>query len=58
MMGMSAANAAVDSNAAPAAIKNLTLRIGFFLLAGEADKKGLTSENSRPDDASKTLSGT
>jgi hypothetical protein len=34
MMGMSAANAAEDSkDAAPAAIKDLTLRIGFVLLA-------------------------
>jgi hypothetical protein len=35
--GMSAASAAVDNNeAAPAAMKNLTLRIGSVLLAGEA----------------------
>src|SRR5437773_245003 len=39
MEGMSAANAADDNNvAAPAAMRNLTLRIGFVLLAGEADK--------------------
>jgi hypothetical protein len=37
---MSAANAAVDNmNAAPAANSNLTLRIGFVLLASEADRK-------------------
>src|SRR5215472_19101426 len=36
-IGRSAANAAVDNNvAAPAAIINLTLRIGIVLLAGEA----------------------
>jgi hypothetical protein len=35
--GMSAANAAVDNNdAAPAAIRDLTLRIDFVLLANEA----------------------
>jgi hypothetical protein len=57
--GMSAASAAVDNtDAAPAAIKNLTLRIGFVLLARETDKQCLTSENPRPDDATKTLSGT
>jgi hypothetical protein len=57
--GMSAASAAVDINdAAPAAMKNLTLRIGFVLLAGEADTQNLTSENPQPDDATKTLSGT
>ena len=39
-MAMYAANAAVDNKvAAPAAINDLTLRIGFVLLAGEADKK-------------------
>jgi hypothetical protein len=37
-MGMSAANAIDDnSDAAPAATTNLTLRIGFVLLASEAD---------------------
>jgi hypothetical protein len=36
-IGMSAANAAVDnSETAPAAMNDLTLRIGFVLLAGEA----------------------
>src|SRR3954454_24809615 len=36
---MSAANAPDDSrDAAPAAIRNLTLRIGFVLLSGEADE--------------------
>jgi hypothetical protein len=56
--GMSAANAAVDNNdAAPAAMRDLTLRIGSVLLAGEAEGN-LTSENSRPDDRIKTLSGT
>src|ERR1700740_3820814 len=45
IMGMSAANAAVgNSDAAPTAINNLTLRIGFVLLASEAGKDGLTSE--------------
>jgi hypothetical protein len=44
-MGMSAANAAVgNSDAAPTAMKYLTLRIGFVLLASEADKDDLTSE--------------
>src|SRR3954469_6872545 len=38
-MAMSAANAPDDSRvAAPAAIRNLTLRIGFVLLSGEADE--------------------
>jgi hypothetical protein len=59
MEGMSAANAVVDnSDAAPAAIKNLTLRIGFVLLAGEANNQSLTSKNPRPDDLIKSLSGT
>ena len=58
-IGMSAAKAAVDiSEAAPAAIKNLTLRIGFVLLAGEADKESLTSKNPRRDDRTKNLSAT
>jgi hypothetical protein len=40
MEGMSAANAVVDNiDAAPAAIRNLTLRIGSVLLAGEATGK-------------------
>ena len=40
MEGMSAASAAVDINdAAPAAMINLTLRIVFVLLAGEAQRK-------------------
>src|SRR6478752_2902729 len=38
-IGRSAANAAVDRVTAPAAIRNLTLRIGFVLLAGEATRK-------------------
>ena len=43
MIGKSAANAADDSrDAALAATRHLTLRIGFVLLAGEAD--GLTSK--------------
>src|SRR3954452_493551 len=38
-MAMSAANAPDDNrDAAPAAISNLTLRIGFVLLSGEADE--------------------
>src|SRR5882757_1085284 len=45
MMGMSAANAAEDNrDAAPAATRNLTLRIGFVLLAGEADHGSPTSK--------------
>jgi hypothetical protein len=45
MEGMSAANAADDSrDAAPAATKYLTLRIGFVLLSGEADNGGPTSK--------------
>jgi hypothetical protein len=40
---MSAANAAVDNiEAAAAANRDLTLRIGFVLLASEADRKSLT----------------
>jgi hypothetical protein len=58
-MGMSAANAIDDnSDAAPAATRHLTLRIGFVLLTGEADNGGLTSKNSRPDHAIKCLSAT
>jgi hypothetical protein len=39
MEGISAANAAVDNtDAAAAAIRDLTLRIGFVLLSGEADE--------------------
>jgi hypothetical protein len=58
MEGMSAANANVENrDAAPAATRDLTLRIGFVLLSGEADNGGLTSRNSRPDDATKYLSG-
>src|ERR1700749_2457006 len=38
-MAMSAANAPDDNrDAAPAAIRTLTLRIGFVLLSGEADE--------------------
>src|ERR1700730_6192674 len=38
-MAMSAATAPADNrDAAPAAIRNLTLRIGFVLLSGEADE--------------------
>ena len=37
-IAMSAANAACDNKvAAPAAMKDLTLRMGFVLLSGEAD---------------------
>jgi hypothetical protein len=57
MMAMSAANAIDDNrDAAPAARTDLTLRIGFVLLSGEADNGGLTSKNSRQDDATKYLS--
>ena len=52
------AKAADDNNdAAPAATRNVTQRIGFVLLSGEADNGGLTAKNSRPDDAIKCLSG-
>ena len=55
-MGKSAANAADESkDAAPAATRYLTLRIGFVLLAGEADNGGLTSRNSRLDDGTNYL---
>jgi hypothetical protein len=37
-------------------MRDLTLRIGFVLLAGEADNGGPTSKNSRPDDGTKCLS--
>src|SRR5437764_13790464 len=38
-MAMSAANAPDDNrDAAPAAIRDITLRIGFVLLSGEADE--------------------
>jgi hypothetical protein len=58
MIAMSAAYAIDDNrDAAPAATRNLTLRIGFVLLSGEADNGGLTSKNSRSDDGTKTLSG-
>jgi hypothetical protein len=45
-MAMSAANAAWDNRvAAPAATRDITLRISFVLLSGEADcEKGLTSK--------------
>jgi hypothetical protein len=56
--GMSAASAAVDiSEAAPAATKYITLRIGFVLLAVRQAIKCPTSKNPRPDDGTKTLSG-
>jgi hypothetical protein len=56
---MSAAKAIDDNiDAAPAATKNLTLRIGFVLLSGEAESGGPHIKNSRSDDASKSLSGT
>jgi glutamine amidotransferase-like uncharacterized protein len=59
MEGISAASAADDnSNAAPAAIINFTLRIGFVLLSGEANNGGPTLENSRTQDGSKCLSAT
>jgi hypothetical protein len=55
---MSAANAAWDNNvAAPAAMKDLTLRMGFVLLSGEADCNGPHFKNSRTDDGIKCLSG-
>jgi hypothetical protein len=42
---MSAANAIDDNNdAAPAATRDITLRIGFVLLSGEADNGGPTSK--------------
>ena len=42
---MSAANAACDNNvAAPAAMKDLTLRMLFVLLSGEATANGPTSK--------------
>jgi hypothetical protein len=45
MEGISAANAADDnSDAAPAAIRNFTQRIGFVLLSGEANNGGPTPE--------------
>ena len=54
---MSAANAIDDNNdAAPAATRDLTLRIGFALLCGEAGNGGLTSQNSPPDDGTESLS--
>src|ERR1700754_4853839 len=43
-IGRSAANAAVERVTAPAAIRNLTLRIFIVLLAGEATTKSLTSK--------------
>jgi hypothetical protein len=47
-IGMSAANAADEIRvAAAAASKDLTLRIGFVLLAGEANMDAPRSENSR-----------
>jgi hypothetical protein len=40
MEGMSAANATDDNrDAAPAATRDLTLRIGFVLLSGEAKQR-------------------
>ena len=57
-MAMSAANATDDNrDAAPAAMRDLTLRIGFVLLSGEADCERPHFKNSRPDDGSKCLSG-
>jgi hypothetical protein len=56
-IGISAANAIDEIRvAAPAARRDLTLRIGFVLLAGEAKKDASLSENSRPDDRIKCLS--
>jgi hypothetical protein len=58
-IAMSAANAIDDNNdAAPAATRDITLRIGFVLFAGEADNGGPTSKNPRPDDGTKCLSRT
>jgi hypothetical protein len=55
---MSAANAACDNNVtAPAAMKDLTLRMGFVPLSGEADCNEPHFKNSRTDDAIKCLSG-
>src|ERR1700760_1147753 len=56
-IGRSAANAAVERVTAPAAIRNLTLRIFIVLLAGEAPQRPHI-KNPRADDASKTLSST
>src|SRR5215207_10056675 len=57
-IAMSAANAAWDNKvAAPAAMKDLTLRIGFVLLSGEADCDEPHFKNSRTDDGIKCLSG-
>ena len=56
---MSAANATDDNrDAAPAATTDITLRIGFVLLASEANNDGLTSTNSRWNDAIKCLNAT
>jgi hypothetical protein len=56
---MSAANAVDDkSDAAPAATINLTLRIGFVLLASEAATDPLTSKKLTADDVIKCLSAT
>src|ERR1700750_2180809 len=43
-IGRSAAKAALDRGTAPAAIRNLTLRIFLVLFAGEATTKCLTSK--------------
>ncbi len=57
-IAMSAANAAWDNKvAAPAAMKDLTLRMGFVLLSGEADCNEPHFKNSRTDDGIKCLSG-
>jgi hypothetical protein len=57
-MAMSAANADDDNKvAAPAAMNDLTLRMGFVLLSGEADSKRPHFKNSRTDDGTKCLSG-
>jgi len=47
-----------SNDAAPAAMKNFTQRIGFVLLSGEADNERPHIQNSPPDDATKCLSAT
>jgi hypothetical protein len=55
---MSAANAVWDNNVtAPVAMNDLTLRMGFVLLSGEAACDEPHFKNSRTDDATKCLSG-
>jgi hypothetical protein len=56
-MAMSAANAVDDNRVAAPAAREITLRIDFVLLSGEADCKKGPTKNSRADDAIKCLSG-